>query len=98
MVEYDLPSHVIAAFFQFDHSPTVVTSLPACFFSCFEEEIRFFILWTILCTMPFPITQTADLRLAATALPVLLPILFMDIARLDPLTTPPGWTIYAILG
>lgn len=89
---------MITAFFQLDHSPTVVASLPACFFSCFKEAIRFFVLRTIFCAMPLSITQTADLGLAATAFTVLPSILFMDIARLDPLTASLSWTIYAVLG
>lgn len=95
---YDLPSHVIAAFFQLDHSPTVVASLPTCFFCCFKEAIRFFILWTILRAVPLSITQTADLCLATTAFSVLLPILFVNITRLDPFATSLSWTIYTVLG
>jgi hypothetical protein len=48
--------------------------------------------------MPLSVTQTADLGLAATAFTILPSILFMDIARLDPLTASLSWTIYAVLG
>jgi hypothetical protein len=91
-------SHVIAAFFELDHCPTIIASLPACFFSRFKEAIRLFILRTILPAMPFPITLTTDLRLATTAFANFLPLFFMYIARFYPFATPPSWTIYTVLG
>jgi hypothetical protein len=92
-----LPGHVIASFLQLDHSPAIVTSLPARLLGSFEEPVGLFILGTILCTMPFSIAKTADFRLTATALPVLLAIFFMDISWFDPFATSSGRTIYTIL-
>ena len=94
----NLPSHVIAAFLQFDHSPAVIASLPARLLCCFQEFVGLLILGTVLCAMPFPITKTANLCLTTTALPVLLAILLMDTSRLDPFATPSGRTIYTIFG
>jgi len=48
--------HVITAFFQLDHSPAIVTSLPASLFRCLQQSVCLFILRTILRTVPFPIT------------------------------------------
>ncbi len=94
----NLPSHVVAAFFQFDHSPTVIASLPACFFSFLKKAVSFFVLWTILCAVPLSITNAADLRLATTAFPILLSILFVYISRLNPFATSPSWTVYTVFG
>lgn len=92
-----LPGHVIASFFQLDHSPAIVTSLPARLLGSFEKLVGLFILGTILSTMPFSIAKTTDFRLTATALPILSAILLMDISWFDPFATSSGRTIYTIL-
>jgi len=95
---FHLPGHVIAAFLQFDHGPTVITSLPACFFRRLEQAVRLLVLRTVLCPVPFSITQTTNLHLATAAFPNLLPILLMDICRLYPFATPSSWAVYTVLG
>jgi hypothetical protein len=89
---------VIAAFLQLDHCPTVIASLPSRFFSRFKEAIRFFVFRTVLRAMPLPITQTADPHLTATTFSNFLPVFLVNIARLYPFATPPGRTIYTVLG
>jgi hypothetical protein len=47
--------------------------------------------------VPFTITKTANLCLATAALPILLPILLMDISRFNPLATASTRAVYPIL-
>lgn len=94
----DIPSHVITALLQLNHSPTIITPLPTSLFRSLQELIRLLILRAILRTMPFPITQTTHLRLTPPALPIFPAVLFMHIPRLDPLPTPPSGAVDAVLG
>jgi hypothetical protein len=89
---------VVTAFFQFDHSPTAVTSLPTRLLRCFEKSVRLLIFWTILDAVPLPIAKAAYLCLTPTALPIFLTVLLMYVARLDPFATSSSRTIYTILG
>jgi hypothetical protein len=94
--KYDLPSHVITTFLQLNHCPTVIASLPSCFFGRFKEAIGFLVLRTILRPMPLPIAQTTDSRLTPTTFANLLPILLMNIARFYPFATTSSRTIYTV--
>lgn len=89
---------MITTFLQLNHGPTAIAPLPTGLFGRFKQFVRLFILRTVLATMPFAVTGTADLCLAATALPVLLPILLVDILRLDPFATSPSRAVNPILG
>jgi hypothetical protein len=92
-----IPSHVIAAFFQLNHGPATVTSLPPCLLRCLKKSIRFLILRAVLRTMPFSITLTANLRLAPITFAIFYPILLVDIAGLDPFATSSSRAVYPIL-
>ena len=91
------PSHVIAAFFQFNHSPAIITSLPPSLLCCLEKSIRFLVLWAVLRTMPFSITLTANLRLAPTAFAIFHTILLVNIAGFNPFATSSSWAVDSIL-
>ena len=88
---------MIAAFLELNHGPAIVTSLPPGLLCCLEKSIRFLVVWAVLRTMPFPITLTANLRLATTAFAIFHTILLMNIARFNPFATSSSWAVDSIL-
>jgi hypothetical protein len=88
---------MIAAFLQFNHSPTIIASLPARLLGRFEKCICLFVLRTVLCAMPFTITYAAYLGLTTATFTILTTTLAMYVPRFDPFSTSSSWTIEAIL-
>jgi hypothetical protein len=88
---------MIAAFFQFYHGPTAVTSLPPSLLGSFEKRICFLIFGAVFISVPFSIAQTADLCLASATLAIFLATLRVYISRFYPFTTPSRGAIYPVL-
>lgn len=93
-----LPGHVIATFLQLDHSLTIVTTLPAGLFSCFEKLFGLLVFWAILRAMPPATAKTANFCFTSTAFPKFLAIFLVYVSRLDPFAASTGRAIYSIFG
>lgn len=89
---------MVATFFQLNHGPTTVASLPASFFSSIEQLVSFLVVGTLLGAMPFSITQTAHSRSTPRTFPNFTAVPLVNMRRLDPFSALPCRTIYAVLG
>lgn len=90
-----LPGHVVTAFFQFDHSFTVVASLPALFLCHFDQPIGVFVFGTLSSCVKFVIAHDADLGVASPAAGVLHAVgrIHANSGRFDPFPTALCWAI-----
>lgn len=74
-----LPGHMVAALFQFHHSPATVTSLPTSFLCRIKQLIRFLIVWAFLGPMPLSITFTTYFSPTTITLPVLATVFLVNL-------------------
>jgi hypothetical protein len=89
---------MVAALLELYHSPTAITPLPAGLLCCFQELICLLVFRTVFGTVPFAVTETTHLHLAAATLTIPLTVLFMYIFRFNPFAASTRWTIYPIFG
>lgn len=92
-----VPCHMIAAFFELNHSLTSMAALPPFLLRLLEELVRLFVSGTLPRIVHLPITPTADLRPATTTLTVLPAVLVAaDVLGLDPVAAPSRWAVNSV--
>jgi hypothetical protein len=69
----NVPSHVVASFFQLDHSPAVVTSLPALLFGHLHQTVGLFIFRAFPSCVVLAVTQDTYFGAASTTTSILSP-------------------------
>jgi hypothetical protein len=93
----NVPSHMVAALLQFNHSLTSMASLPTQLLRLLQKLICLLIPRTISRSMPLAVAFIANFGMTPAALRNLTTIhIAMDILRFDPLTTTPGRTVDTI--
>ena len=90
--------HMVASFFQLDHSRTVEAALPPFSLSNFDEGICFGILGTFSGSVHFVVTYTANACPASFAFSYFATILHVNMIRFDPLATMARWAVDAVSG
>jgi hypothetical protein len=93
-----LPCHVVAAFFQLNHSLAIVTPLPALFLGHLHQAIRFLVLWTLALGVEPLVAQYAYFCRACSATGISPSIcqIHANPRRLNPLSTSFAWTVESI--
>lgn len=89
--------HMVAALFEFNHSPAVVAALPTLFFGQIYKPLSLWVFRTVAAGMQFVVAQSADLGLASGTAPIFATMELVHISRLDPLTAALGRTVDAVL-
>ncbi len=92
----DLPGHMVAALFEFNHSFTPAAPLPAFMFGLLQEFFCLLVVGAIPRRMPLAVAQSAYLGLAVTTLGNLASVLAVNVLRFYPFTTTSCWTVNAV--
>ena len=96
----NLPSHVIAALFEFNYSLAAVASLPALLFGHLDDTVGLLVLGAFALGVEFTIAKHTDLGVACAASCVLAAIcgIHLDLGWLDPLSTSLCWAVETVSG
>lgn len=96
----NLPSHVIAALFEFHYSLAAVASLPALLFGHLDDSVGLLVLGAFALGVELAVAQYADLGVACAASCVLAAIggVHLDLGGLDPLAASLCWAVQAVSG
>lgn len=93
-------AHMVAAFSQLYHFPTIVTAFPALLFAEFEHSLCSFIVFAFTSSVPLHIAFLADLHLTFFTYANLAPSRFVlaDVLWLYPDATAFPWTVETVFG